>query len=100
MATHLPVAVWRKTVGALLELLVLLNENPHIVMDVNYDADADREEREEVGAGEPVSNKPEPINAECISDKKKMIILLCFTLVPTTARMHSTPPSRMMTIMK
>ena len=41
MSTHLPVTIWRKTVGTLLQLLQLLNEFPNITMDPNYDPEAD-----------------------------------------------------------
>ena len=41
MSTHLPVAIWRKTVGTLLQLMQLLNDFPNISMDPNYDPEAD-----------------------------------------------------------
>lgn len=47
MSTHLPVAIWRKTVGTLLQLLQLLKDNPDIVMDPEYDADADRDDEDD-----------------------------------------------------
>lgn len=41
MSTHLPVTIWRKTVGTLLQLMQLLNEFPNISMDPDYDPEAD-----------------------------------------------------------
>jgi len=56
MSTHLPVAVWRKTTGQLLELMVILKENPNIVMDATYDADAERDEDDDQA---PVDENPD-----------------------------------------
>lgn len=37
MTTHMPVHLWKKCVATLLDILALLEENPHISLDEHFD---------------------------------------------------------------
>lgn len=37
MTTHMPVHLWKKCVATLLDILALLEEQPHITLDEHFD---------------------------------------------------------------